>query len=79
MSERRGKMKECFGLQMGFGPEGTAPHPQDIEKCYHCEDFDACFKYCLIRTLNSLRFEIRFSAQNIRQAIGGSHSEIPLW
>ncbi len=64
---------------MGFGQEGAAPDPKDIEKCYHCADFDKCFKYALIRALNSIRVELRNSSQGIRQSLGGAHSESPLW
>lgn len=72
-------MKECFGFQMGFGPEGMAPDPEEREKCFLCEDFDRCYKYSLVRALHSLRFEIRNGASGIRKSIGGSHSEFPLW
>ncbi|MCD6385664.1 hypothetical protein J7M23_07775 [Candidatus Sumerlaeota bacterium] len=72
-------MKECFGMQMAFGPEGIAPEPEERKKCYECEDFDKCFKYCLIRALHSLRFEIRSGVSGIRKSLGGSHSEMPLW
>ena len=72
-------MKECFGLQMAFGPEGMAPEPEEREKCFNCEDFDKCFKYALIRSMHSLKFEIRNGVTALRKSIGGSHSEFPLW
>lgn len=79
VQEKREKMRECFGLQLGFGPEGMAPELREREKCYNCQDFDECYKYCLVRALISLRFEIRTGVQGIRQSLGGSHSAAPLW
>ncbi len=72
-------MKECFGLQMGLGPEGLVADLDERKKCYDCEDFDRCFKYALIRSLHSLKFEMRNGVAGIRKSLGGSHSEFPLW
>ena len=70
-------MKECFGTQFGFFFEDRIDDNQVREKCYECEDFDKCFKLALIKSLKGLRLEIRHGVRNLRNSMGGSHSEFP--
>jgi hypothetical protein len=72
-------MKDCFGLQMGVGPEGLAPSEEMVRACYECEDFDKCYKYSLIRALVTIKHEMRLGSEGIRKSLRGSHSDNPLW
>lgn len=71
------KMKECFGLHMGWFMEDLAGDYEDREKCYLCEDFDQCYKLCMIRCLTQMRFEIRRTGRSLGLAMGGAHSTQP--
>jgi len=70
-------MKECFGVHLGwFGEDGFS----DVaarQRCYQCEDYDACWKMMVIRMINSLRLEVRSGVRGLRNSLGGSHSEFP--
>lgn len=70
-------MKECFGTRFGFFFEDYITDDQAVKKCYECEDFDKCFKIALIQNLKSLKLEIRSGVRNLRNSMGGSHSEFP--
>ena len=70
-------MKECFGMHFGFFFEDHIGEEEVRAKCYSCEDFDKCYKVALIQTLKSLKFEIRQGVRNLRNSLGGSHSEFP--
>jgi hypothetical protein len=69
-------MKDCFGMNFGF----FFGDKTDYEKrkiCYGCKDFDMCFKIALVQNINSLKLEIRQGVRNLRNSLGGSHSEFP--
>jgi len=70
-------MKECFGTRFGFFFEDRIDQDEVREKCYNCEDFEKCYKVALIQNLKSLKLEIRQGVRNLRNSIGGSHSEFP--
>jgi len=74
---RMRKMKECFGIHFGFFFEDHIGDAQAIRKCYECEDFEKCYKVALIQSLKSLKMEIRQGVRNLRNSMGGSHSEFP--
>lgn len=71
------KMKECFGISMGWFMEDLVGDHEDRERCYHCADFEACYKMCHIRCLTQMRFEIRRAGRSLGLAFGGSHSTNP--
>ena len=70
-------MKECFGVNFGFFFEDQVSDPTQLQKCYECEDFEKCFKVALIQNIRSLKYEIRRGVRNLRNSLGGSHSEFP--
>ena len=71
------KMKDCFGISMGWFMEDLIGDLKDLEKCYTCVDFDPCYKLSMIRVLTSLRYEVRKAARTVGLAVGGSHSAYP--
>ena len=71
------KMKDCFGISMGWFMEDLVGDLKDLEKCYTCVDFDQCYKLSMIRVLTSLRYEVRKAARTVGLAVGGSHSAYP--
>ena len=73
------KMKDCFGVNFGWFMEDMIGDEIQRETCYHCADYDACYKMAMVRSLTQLRFEIRKSAHTVGRAIGGSHSTVSLW
>ena len=70
-------MKSCFGTHFGFFFEDHIVDEQAMKKCYECEDFEKCFKMSLIQSLKGLKMEIRQGVRNLRNSMGGSHSEFP--
>ena len=70
-------MKEYFGVNFGFFFEDNIADEAERRKCYECEDFEKCFKVSLIQCLKSLKLEIRRGVRNLRNSLGGSHSEFP--
>lgn len=70
-------MKECFGRNFGFFFEDRTTDPEKIKQCYECEDFDRCYKIAQIQNIRSLKLEIRQGVRNLRNSLGGSHSEFP--
>ncbi|HPB32731.1 MAG TPA: hypothetical protein PLB62_14870 [Candidatus Sumerlaeota bacterium] len=70
-------MKECFGISFGFFFEDHPAQDEVREKCYSCEDFEKCFKVSLIQNMKALKLEIRSGVRNLRNSMGGSHSEFP--
>ena len=71
-------MKECFGMRFGFFFEEHINEEEVRKKCYSCEDFDKCYKMAMIQCLKGLKLEIRQGVRNLRNSLGGSHSEFPL-
>jgi len=70
-------MKDCFGVHLGWFGEDNCSDVAAREKCHACEDYDACYKMMSIRMLNALRLELRAGVRNLRNSLGGSHSEFP--
>jgi hypothetical protein len=70
-------MKECFGLNFGYFFEDRPGDEELRKKCYECEDYDKCYKLTMIQCLKSLKLEIRQGVRNLRNSMGGSHSEFP--
>ncbi len=70
-------MKDCFGVHLGWFGEDNFSDVESRRKCYECEDFDACSKMMVVRMINGLRIEMRTGVRNLRNSLGGSHSEFP--
>ncbi|MBN1515562.1 hypothetical protein JXA32_03225 [Candidatus Sumerlaeota bacterium] len=71
------EMPECFGISFGwFDDFGTSEH-EDREKCFHCPQFEPCWKMSMVRSLHNLRYEMRRGVRGLRNSLGGSHSENP--
>ncbi|MFP4381473.1 MAG: hypothetical protein ACLFUS_13310 [Candidatus Sumerlaeia bacterium] len=75
--KKESKMKDCFGVSLGWFMEDMIGDEKQRRLCYECEDFDQCYKMAMIRSLTQLRFEIRRSSKSLGYAIGGSHSTQP--
>jgi hypothetical protein len=70
-------MKDCFGVHLGWFGEDNFSDVSARRKCYECEDFEACSRMMLVRTINGLRLEMRAGVRGLRNSLGGSHSEFP--
>lgn len=68
------KMKDCFGVSMGWFMEDLVGDTKDRQKCYECQDFERCYQMMVIKTTVQLRFELRRAARTVGLAIGGVHS-----
>jgi hypothetical protein len=70
-------MKDCFGVHLGWFGEDNFSDIAARRKCFECEDYDACCKMMLVRSINGLRLEMRSGVRGLRNSLGGSHSEFP--